>query len=342
MTRQYNDGTRDCQNLGYFTAGAEAIWALGKLAIHWGYTLFGSGDNAGNAVDMVTYQGTGVGGLDRSGAWIGLQEPLGGRQYLFSRRANHQTWWPLYSATGAYVLSVPPTTIPVAAVDEVNLYLATGRAYAPGHASQRTDYALFPSTMSHRCHCCVDDAPSSDTDVYPFWMFISTNAGVEATTLICTAMVGEGGLMTPGTVDPAVFYCHLSPPTYTVLSSSSFSPAGMLGGFYGGEFDAYTCRYFYDSGAAKEPSSNFGPNVVTSRYALQPICIGRSSGYGAVPGDAGVLWDVRWNVQNGVFVYGAFFDDEAYAGSPGPDHLYVVDEHVVLTGWFSAVTAPSL
>lgn len=348
MTKQFNDGTRDCQNLGPFSSGAEAIWSLAKLVVNHGWVLVDSDDGSGTLIDMVTYQGKTSGGLDRTNAWLELEDPGSRRQFLFIRTATgHYSWHPLYSASGAYPVAVHPNP-PAAAADEVNLYLATGRANPPGDSLQRptAGYSLFPNPMNHRVHCCMDDAVASDTDVYSFWMFlVGVGTGVETTTMVCTARVGEGGLAIPGSADSAVFYCHYNPPIVNYLSASGgFTINGMFGGFYGGEFDAFTVRRRVVSNGELEPAAGVGANAENARQPLLPMEIFRSAAYGAVPGDAGVLEpaDIHWVPNRAIFVYGAYFDDEAYAGFPGPDHLYVVDQDVVLTGWFSNVVDPTV
>jgi len=347
MAWQNNDGTRVCQNLGPFTSGAEAIWSLCKLLVNAaGWTLVDSDDNASGAIDMVTYQGTGVNGLDRSNAWILLRDPGASREYLFIRSSTgHYSWYPMYSTAGfgAAAHPTPPT-----AADEVNLYLATGRAYAPGlvapdGTSQRTRYSLFPIAMNHRVHCAVNDAVASDTDVYCWWMFIAASGtGVEGTTLICDARVGEGGLMTPGTADASVYYCNATAPVVTSLTSKTFDATGrMFGGFYGGEFDGFTCRYHYAGGASMEPYASSGPNVDNSRYALLPFEIFRSNSAGfSVPGDAGFLWNNRWNPDRSTFLYTSYFDDETFAAISTPDHLFATNDDAELRGWYSNATGP--
>lgn len=197
MAKQFNDGTRVVQNL-IMTSGAEAIWSLVKLLVNAaGYTLDDSDDANGNPVDMVTYQGTGGGGLDRADAWLLFTDPGGVRQYLFVRKANHYTWWILMSETAVYPAAVHPNP-PAAAADETSLWPG---AYAnpDGDPAHRTSYDLFPNPMNHRVHCWCDDAVASDSDVYSFGLWTAqVGTGTEATCLFVTARVGEGGVVTPG------------------------------------------------------------------------------------------------------------------------------------------------
>jgi hypothetical protein len=342
---QYNDGSRDCQNLGPFTRAAECIWALAKLLLQHGYTELGSrdGDPSSTPIDFVTYQGAGAGGLDRNNAWFWFTD---GVRHIFIQlpsSASQHTWIGTVSISGGMAWPMPQTAPPTMALDEVGIFNGLGRSYAPGDASHRWGCQIFfNATFSAYCNCAVEDTSPGGGTLLPFWMQVwDAVTGAAECNFIWDAVLGEGGESPPpGVTDELAVYGGYYAPHYGYVTGIYGDPTNyMFYGWQNGEWTSLRGRYYYDASAAREPASGSGANPENLRHPLLPVFLSRQTG--AQKGDRGRLYLCRWNPNYSAFLVGTAFLDAAHGTTPTADHRFMIAGYLALKGWFSAVTAPT-
>ena len=109
-----------------------------------------AGDGSNRGANQITHPGIGGGGLNNSGAWVRMQDPVGGRECIFNRPNSTTTSWTcVYSKAANFVVGGSAAVRPTAA-DELVFASATN---------------IQPSANS-RHHCWA-----SDVAPYPLYLF---------------------------------------------------------------------------------------------------------------------------------------------------------------------------
>lgn len=188
--------------------GAAVIWNAIATMVAAGWFVVASDDSAGNPIaDAASMNGG-------TNAWVVVEDPEVGRQFLFIRGANNYTWTIRYSRAGAF--SGGSTGTPPTAADQQNLL---------------NGVSLFPATAgSYVGHAVADDeAQTAVAPVYPFWFGASVVSPGSPTWSggMIFAPIDDGAA--PENADPCVMKAANSTNWYTSASWAAWSRYGLSG-----------------------------------------------------------------------------------------------------------------
>jgi len=199
-------------------SGSVRYWDLIETLISAGWTQVEAGSNhidfdIKHPVVMTKWEH-----LDVNNAWIRMQDPSGGREFILHRSTTNTTWTIVYSQSARFVGGSPSATARPTATDE--------RIVA-------NNVAISGTTLSHH-HCWA-----SDVAPYPFYMVAYPTAGGNYTTILmmdAVTPIGTGAdpdpvvwirgtgrslllntIATPVTGTELNFQAHISATTFTTL-----------------------------------------------------------------------------------------------------------------------------
>jgi hypothetical protein len=186
--------------------GAAVVWNAIDLLVNTAatWTIDGSNDGSGGAVNSATT-------LNNSNAWIVIRDTVVGRELLFVRGANDQTWTVRYDRAGAFAgggSGTPPTS----GTSQVLLNNTT----------------LFPTAGTYRGHAVCDTAAQTPSyDVFPFWFGAGVTGG---------SPTWSGGMLFMPTVnadptdeDPVIMICATGANWVSTSSFRKYNSYGLAG-----------------------------------------------------------------------------------------------------------------